>query len=148
LQTRPEYAGGQPLAGVRRFFLWVPTPTARRPRIAYRHAPESPIGHLEGGALRILARYTGREATKATASFEEDRVTVLISDPLAQTERSLVENGRGDLVMKLRQELQEAMRDDLVSMVEGHTGCKVTAYMSTNHIDPDYAVEVFVLDAG
>jgi hypothetical protein len=30
--------------------------------------------------------------------------------------------------------------------VEALTGCKVEAFMSTNHLDPDYAAELFVLD--
>ncbi len=37
------------------------------------------------------------------------------------------------------------MRDDLVATVEEHTGRKVAAFMSDNHIDPDMAVEVFAL---
>ena len=38
------------------------------------------------------------------------------------------------------------MRDDLVKVVEDALDRKVIAFMSTNHIDPDMAVEVFVLE--
>ena len=38
------------------------------------------------------------------------------------------------------------MRDDLVKVVEDAIDRKVIAFMSTNHIDPDMAVEVFVLE--
>jgi hypothetical protein len=38
------------------------------------------------------------------------------------------------------------MRDDLVAVVERATERKVVAFMSQNHIDPDLAVEVFVLE--
>jgi hypothetical protein len=37
------------------------------------------------------------------------------------------------------------MRDDLVALVERETERKVIGFMSDNHIDPDLAVEVFVL---
>jgi hypothetical protein len=37
------------------------------------------------------------------------------------------------------------MRDEAVTAIEGLTGREVTAFMSNNHIDPDVAVETFVL---
>jgi hypothetical protein len=37
------------------------------------------------------------------------------------------------------------MRNDLVEIVERELDRKVIAFMSQNHIDPDLAVEVFVL---
>jgi hypothetical protein len=39
------------------------------------------------------------------------------------------------------------MRDDLVAVVEEPLERKVVAYMSANHIDPDLAAEVFVLES-
>jgi hypothetical protein len=36
------------------------------------------------------------------------------------------------------------MRDDLVKVIEDALGRKVIAFMSTNHIDPDLAVEVLL----
>ena len=38
------------------------------------------------------------------------------------------------------------MREDLVAVVERQLDRKVIAFMSQNHIDPDLAVEVFVLE--
>jgi hypothetical protein len=38
------------------------------------------------------------------------------------------------------------MRDDLVAAVEGLTERKVIAFMSENHVDPDMAAEIFVLE--
>jgi hypothetical protein len=38
------------------------------------------------------------------------------------------------------------MRDDLIAIVERQLDRKVIAFMSQNHIDPDLAVEVFVLE--
>ena len=42
--------------------------------------------------------------------------------------------------------MQVLMRDDLVKVVEDVLDRKVIAFMSDNHIDPDLAVEVFVLE--
>ena len=38
------------------------------------------------------------------------------------------------------------MRGDLIAAVEEHTGRKVIAFLSDNHIDPDIGVETFVLE--
>jgi hypothetical protein len=45
----------------------------------------------------------------------------------------------------MRKAFQATMGDDLVSGVEEILGRKVVAFMSDNHIDPDVAVEVFIL---
>jgi uncharacterized protein YbcI len=49
-------------------------------------------------------------------------------------------------VLDMRHKFQEAMRPELVGAVEELTGRKVVAFMSDNHIDPDMAAEVFILD--
>jgi hypothetical protein len=38
------------------------------------------------------------------------------------------------------------MRNDLAAAVEGFTQRKVVAFMSANHVAPDLAAEIFVLD--
>jgi uncharacterized protein YbcI len=38
------------------------------------------------------------------------------------------------------------MRSDFNDVIERLTGHKVVAFMSGNHIDPDMAAEIFVLD--
>jgi hypothetical protein len=46
----------------------------------------------------------------------------------------------------MRHRFQHAMRDDFVNAVELATERKVVAFMSDNHIDPDMAAEVFVME--
>jgi uncharacterized protein YbcI len=46
----------------------------------------------------------------------------------------------------MRKAYQNAMRDDLVAGVEEITGRKVVAFLSDNHMNPDIAVESFVLE--
>jgi uncharacterized protein YbcI len=50
------------------------------------------------------------------------------------------------LVLKMRHDFQSTMRDDLVALVERAMERKVVAFMSQNHIDPDMAVEVFIME--
>jgi uncharacterized protein YbcI len=68
-----------------------------------------------------------------------------MGDVLTKAERKLVEDGKRELVLQVRQEFQKTMREDLIAAVETLTERKVVAFMSDNHIDPDMAVETFVL---
>ena len=69
----------------------------------------------------------------------------MLKDTLTKGERSLVRDGREALVLTMRKAFQDTMRADLVSGIETITGREVAAFMSDNHIDPDVAVESFVL---
>ena len=49
-------------------------------------------------------------------------------------------------MLEMRRAYQETMRPELIAIVERLTGRKVAAFMSANHVDPDVAVETFVLE--
>ena len=106
---------------------------------------QSPSAKIATSAVQVLQQYTGRGPTKAKATIHENMVTLLLADTLTNGERVLVENGRAERVMQLRHDYQLVMRDDLVDIVEREIDRKVIAFMSQNHIDPDLAIEVFVL---
>ena len=101
---------------------------------------------ISTSAVQLLHECTGRGPTKAKTMINDDVVTVLLADTLTSGERHLVDNGRADRVLELRHEYQLVMRDDLVGIVERQLDRKVAAFMSQNHINPDLAVEVFVLE--
>ena len=106
----------------------------------------TPAAMISTSAVQLLHEYTGRGPTKAKTEINEDRVTILLANTLTKGESKLVENGKADRVLQLRHEYQLTMRDDLVAIVERQLDRKVIAFMSQNHIDPDLAVEVFVLE--
>jgi uncharacterized protein YbcI len=95
--------------------------------------------------VRTMSAYTGRGPTKARTYLNDDVVTVVLQDTLTKGERSLVDDDLDDLVLTMRKAYQSTMRHDLVSGIEAILGRKIVAFMSDNHIDPDFAVEVFVL---
>jgi uncharacterized protein YbcI len=98
--------------------------------------------------VRTMSEYTGRGPTRARTHISHDVVTVLLQDTLTKGERSLVSDGRDAMVLETRKAFQQTMRADLVEGVESILGQKVVAFFSDNHIDPDMAVEVFVLAPG
>jgi uncharacterized protein YbcI len=101
---------------------------------------------INNGAVRVLREYTGRGPTKARSVIDQNSVTILFGDTLTAGERRLAESGKADTVLNTRHDFQLVMRDDLVKVVEDALDRKVIAFMSANHIDPDYGVEVFVLE--
>lgn len=98
--------------------------------------------------VRLMSEYTGRGPTKARTYINDGLITVLLQDTLTKGERSLVRDGKQDLVLSTRFAFQLTMREDLTRGLEEITGRKVRAFMSSNHIDPDVAIEVFVMEGG
>lgn len=95
--------------------------------------------------VQVLRTYTGRGPTKAWTSMDTDLVVVVLHDTLTKGERSLVADGRAQLVRDMRKAYQDTMGAELTAGVEEITGRNVVAFLSDNHIDPDIAIETFVL---
>jgi uncharacterized protein YbcI len=110
-----------------------------------RDQQEGPGPMISTATVQLLHEYTGRGPTKAKTLINDDVVTVLLADTLTTGERKLVDNGHSDRVLQLRHDYQDTMRGELIAIVERQLDRKVIAFMSQNHIDPDLAVEVFVL---
>lgn len=107
---------------------------------------QGPSAKISTATVQLMHTRTGRGPTKAKTTIDENIVTVLLADTLTTGERTLVENGRAERVIELRHDYQLVMHDELVGIVERELDRKVIAFMSQNHIDPDLAVEVFVLE--
>jgi uncharacterized protein YbcI len=68
-----------------------------------------------------------------------------MGDALTKGEKRLLQNGDREAVLAVRKAYQASMAEEAISVVEELTGRRVAAFMSNNHIDPDLAVETFVL---
>jgi uncharacterized protein YbcI len=101
---------------------------------------------ISTATVQLLHEYTGRGPTKAKTVINEDLVTIVLADTLTKGEQKLVDSGLSERVLQLRHDYQVTMRDDLIAIVERQLDRTVIAFMSQNHIDPDLAVEVFVLE--
>jgi uncharacterized protein YbcI len=110
------------------------------------HNGQSVAARLSNLVVGHMSSYTGRGPTRAWTSIDEDLICVVLRDTLTTGERSLVADDRAQLVLEMRKAYQTTMRHDLISGVEEITGRKVIAFLSDNHIDPDIAIESFVLE--
>jgi len=100
---------------------------------------------ISNAVVRLTREYTGRGPTKARTHISDDTVSTFLADTLTKGERALVETGEVDNVREMRRAFQRAMRADLCAAIEMITERQVIAFFSDNHIDPDMAVEAFVL---
>src|SRR5436190_14661377 len=101
---------------------------------------------ISNTVVKALARTTGRGPTKARTTLGDNGVFVVLQDSLTVGEQTLNDAGQGQVVLDLRRRWQAVMQADVSREIEELTGRKVVGFMSDNHIDPDLAVEVFVLE--
>jgi uncharacterized protein YbcI len=106
----------------------------------------SPHAEISRAAVQLLREYTGRGPTKARTTINHDSVMIVLGDILTKGERRLAEGGKADRVLEVRHDFQMVMQDDLVKAVETALHRKVIAFMSDNHLNPDLAVEIFILE--
>ncbi len=120
-----------------------------------RHSQDGAAAHsqdgavaadISRGAVQILREYTGRGPTKARTVIAADTIAIVLADTLTRGERSLVNMGEHEHVLHTRRNYQRLMRKELTELVEKSSGRATKAFFSENHIDPDYAVEFFLLE--
>jgi uncharacterized protein YbcI len=100
---------------------------------------------ISSAVVKLLREYTGRGPTKARTYIHEDLITVVLQDTLTMGERSLLRDGEDELVLHTRKAYQNTMAPQMIAAVERNSGRRVFAFLSDNHIEPDVAVESFVL---
>jgi uncharacterized protein YbcI len=96
---------------------------------------EVQVEHLEHTLARTVAFQSG------------DVVVAVMHDVLTSAEKALASNGRDGEVAEMRHLFQDGMETEFRSAVERLTGRMVIAFMGANHLEPDLAAEIFVLDS-
>jgi uncharacterized protein YbcI len=101
---------------------------------------------ISNSMVRLLHRYTGRGPTRARTTIGENIIVCVMGATLTKGEQSLVQDGKAEVVLHSRRAFQDTIQADAISAVQELSGRRVVAFMSNNHIDPDLAVEVFILE--
>jgi uncharacterized protein YbcI len=104
------------------------------------------LAQISTGLVQLHSRYYGKGPTKAKAHMVNDTVVCILRDGFTTVERTLLDTGQVESVYQMRRSFQTAMEADFRRVVEEATHRKVIAYMSSIHVDPDLAVELFVLE--
>jgi uncharacterized protein YbcI len=107
----------------------------------------SPALEIANAVARLHKEFVGRGPTNSRTTIDGDLVVVLLEGGFTRAERTLDDSERRDLVAAGRVGLQDAMRPELISIVERVLGRRVRSMMSANDLERNLQSEVFVLEA-
>jgi uncharacterized protein YbcI len=112
--------------------------------------PPGETGRRAAAAANAISRlhreHWGRGAVSSRAVVQRNYVIVFMDDVYAPSERTLIEDGKQEVVRGTRTEFQLTMRERFSQAIEEIMGRPVVAFMSQVHFDPDMSVEIFVLE--
>jgi uncharacterized protein YbcI len=115
-----------------------------------REAPPDGKGALRDqistSIVGLYKEHYGKGPTHCRTYLEPNLVIVVLGQGYTASEKTMFEAGRWHEVRTARQVWQDSMEEQFVSKIEELTHRKVAAFMSANRQDPDFAVELFVLE--
>jgi uncharacterized protein YbcI len=111
-----------------------------------RAATGEMLAEISTGLVQLHSRYYGKGPTKAKTHLVNDTILCVLRGGFTTVERTLIESGEADSVYQMRRSFQDAMEEQFRRVVEDATGRNVSVYMSQVHVDPDLAVEFFLLE--
>jgi uncharacterized protein YbcI len=117
---------------------------------------EHRLSSFEGGQLLakistefvgMLREYYGRGPMKAkTYALDDIIVVVMRGSGFTALEQTIMDSGEPERVVAMREDFQAVMADRYTQVIEKLTGCKVVAFLSQAHVDPDITMEIFFVD--
>ncbi|HEY4348298.1 MAG TPA: DUF2294 domain-containing protein [Gaiellaceae bacterium] len=102
---------------------------------------------ISNAIVGIHRQYFGRGASRTRTVMGADYVICFLEDIYTPVERTLIEAGRFHAVQETRSAFQDTMREKFSDAVEQLVGRKVIGFLSQVHVDPDLAVETFILES-
>ena len=103
---------------------------------------------LANTLVALMKEHFGKGPTAAKAFINDEYVLVVLEDGLTQSERTLLDSGREDLVRDYRLAFQRVVTTEFCSAVERIVGRRVLTYQSQIVFEPARSFEIFVLDRG
>jgi len=100
---------------------------------------------LSNAMVALHREYFGRGPGAAKSFINDEVVVCVLSDIYTAVERTLIAAGQDEHVRRTRGLHQEALEGEYKSSVEAIMGRPVEAFLSVVHVDPDVAVEIFML---
>lgn len=103
------------------------------------------LAAISNGVAQLHMRFYGRGPARVKTHVVEDMVVCVLWNGFTRVERTLLTQGEGEAVKAFRRTFQATMEEEFVGVVESATGRPVRAYMNQIHVEPDVAVEMFLL---
>jgi uncharacterized protein YbcI len=103
---------------------------------------------ISNAIVGIHSRHYGKGPTKAKTYLIDEMVVCVMQDVFTTVERTLIENGKGEMVRDVRTTFQYTMRHEFLDAIREITGRNARAFLSQIDWEADIAVEFFLLENG
>lgn len=100
---------------------------------------------LSNAMVALHREHFGRGPGAAKSFVNDEMAICLLSDVYTAAERTLIGAGQEEHVRRTRALHQVALEDEYKASAERILGRPVAAFLSVVHVDPDVAIEVFLL---
>lgn len=107
---------------------------------------DSASREISRAMVGLYKEYAGRGPTVAKTYIHDDLVVCVLHDTLTRGEQTLTSQGKAEDVRALRRSFQALFRERATREIERIIGRPVAAFLSDHAVEPDCAVEVFVLE--
>jgi uncharacterized protein YbcI len=106
----------------------------------------SPQREIARGIVSIYKEYLGRGPRVAKTVIGDEYVMTILEDGLTKAELRLIDADEAETARSIRRKFQEAMRTEIVALVERVTGRSAKSFMSDHDVLSDTAVELVTLE--
>jgi uncharacterized protein YbcI len=106
----------------------------------------SPAKEISRGAVTIAKEHIGRGPSKVRVTIAANLVTILYEEALTPAERKLVADGDPEFVRLMRRRFQDAVRSEIVGLVERVLGRRARTFLSDHDVVNDIGLEVILLE--
>lgn len=112
-----------------------------------QNASRPVLTEISNTAVALHREHFGRGPGAAKTHVNDNLVVCILTDVFTPVERTLIEAGQEERVRETRAAHRAATEDVYKERMEAVLGRTVEAHLSSVHVDPDVAVDVFVLGA-
>ena len=110
-----------------------------------RSATRPALTEISNTAVALHREHFGRGPGAAKTHVSDNLVVCILSDVFTPVERTLIDAGQESRVRETRAAHRSATEDVYKERMEAVLGRSIEAHLSSIHVDPDVAVDVFVL---
>jgi uncharacterized protein YbcI len=104
------------------------------------------LAEISRSVVRLHKELYGKGPTKARSHMVGDVVLCLLSGGFTRAELTLIAGGKGELVRRQRDELQEIVRGRFGATIQSITGRPVLGFLSSIDEHAQLCCEIFVLE--
>jgi uncharacterized protein YbcI len=103
------------------------------------------LTEISNTAVALHREHFGRGPGAAKTHITDNLVVCVLTDVFTPFEKTLIDAGQEERVRETRAIHRAATEDVYKARMEAVLGRKVEAHMSSIHVDPDVAVDIFVM---